>query len=149
MVLLEHYHTEYHYVKITCQSIMHMVELPLNGGLHAEILCNNVVVVSSLKSLDQISKLLSAQIRVGTAQLCTSKRPLSIQARYSNVERSSNMSTFVDGFKFGGLIIGTLGCIDAPQVPEVEQETKESSLKEECTISATKTHLHEEQCGTP
>nr|GEU40030.1 hypothetical protein CTI12_AA059870 [Tanacetum cinerariifolium] len=38
---------------------------------------------SSLKSLDQSSKRLSAQSRVGNAQLRTSKRTLSIQARYS------------------------------------------------------------------
>ncbi|PWA94323.1 hypothetical protein CTI12_AA059870 [Artemisia annua] len=83
---------------------------------------------SSLKSLDQSSKLLSAQSRVGNAELRTSKRMLSIQARYSDDERSSHGSAFVGGFVLGGLIIGTLGCVYAPQISKALSGTDKKEL---------------------
>ncbi|GLT64117.1 hypothetical protein SLA2020_366280 [Shorea laevis] len=53
--------------------------------------------------------------RVGKLQLCTSRRPLIVQAGYSNHGRPSSASIFVGGFVLGGLIVGTLGCVYAPQ----------------------------------
>ncbi|KAL8233329.1 hypothetical protein R6Q57_003107 [Mikania cordata] len=73
---------------------------------------------SSMKSFDQSTKLLSGkgqgQSLMGNVQLQTSKRTLSIQAGYS--ERSIGGSAFVGGFVLGGLIVGTLGCVYAPQI---------------------------------
>ncbi|KAL8253485.1 hypothetical protein R6Q59_037178 [Mikania micrantha] len=71
---------------------------------------------SSMKSFDQSTKLLSGQSQslVGNVQLQTSKRTLSVQAGYS--ERSIGGSAFVGGFVLGGLIVGTLGCVYAPQI---------------------------------
>ncbi|KVI07670.1 hypothetical protein Ccrd_013975 [Cynara cardunculus var. scolymus] len=71
---------------------------------------------SSVKKLDQgFTKLSFGQSRVGNLQLLTSKRTFSIQAGYSDDGRSNSGSAFVGGFVLGGLLVGTLGCIYAPQ----------------------------------
>ncbi|KAM7253297.1 hypothetical protein ACFE04_025915 [Oxalis oulophora] len=50
-------------------------------------------------------------------QLSTSTRSLAVQASYSDNERSSSTAgIFVGGFVLGGIIIGTLGCVYAPQI---------------------------------
>ncbi|GKD26679.1 inner membrane localized protein, partial [Tanacetum coccineum] len=59
-----------------------------------------------------LNKLSFAQSRVGNV---TSKRTLSIQARYSNDGGSSSGSAFIGGFVLGGVLVGTLGAIFAPQ----------------------------------
>ncbi|XP_073147796.1 uncharacterized protein [Henckelia pumila] len=43
------------------------------------------------------------------------KRALTIKAGYSG-ERSGSTSLFIGGFVLGGLIVGTLGCVYAPQI---------------------------------
>ncbi|KAI9073400.1 hypothetical protein K1719_044633 [Acacia pycnantha] len=48
-------------------------------------------------------------------QLSSTRRPLKIQAAYSD-GRPSGASIFVGGFILGGLIVGTLGCVYAPQI---------------------------------
>ncbi|KAK4276436.1 hypothetical protein QN277_014590 [Acacia crassicarpa] len=48
-------------------------------------------------------------------QLSSTRRPLKIQAAYSD-GRPSSASIFVGGFILGGLIVGTLGCVYAPQI---------------------------------
>ncbi|XP_062164091.1 uncharacterized protein LOC133870862 [Alnus glutinosa] len=62
------------------------------------------------------SNLLLNTNRVGKLQLCTSRRPLIVQAGYSDHGRPSSASIFVGGFVLGGLIVGTLGCVYAPQI---------------------------------
>ncbi|KAE8057424.1 hypothetical protein FH972_014119 [Carpinus fangiana] len=62
------------------------------------------------------SNLLLRTNRVGKLQLCTSRRPLIVQAGYSDHGRPSSASIFVGGFVLGGLIVGTLGCVYAPQI---------------------------------
>ncbi|XP_071721931.1 uncharacterized protein [Rutidosis leptorrhynchoides] len=49
-------------------------------------------------------------------QLSTSRKPLAIQASYRDSERSSSAGIFVGGFVLGGIIVGTLGCVYAPQI---------------------------------
>ncbi|XP_071712588.1 uncharacterized protein [Rutidosis leptorrhynchoides] len=72
---------------------------------------------SDLKSLDQSAKLLFGQSHVSSVQLRSSKRTISIQARYSDDGRSSGASAaFVGGFVLGGLVVGTLGLVYAPQI---------------------------------
>ncbi|KAJ9541864.1 hypothetical protein OSB04_028370 [Centaurea solstitialis] len=72
---------------------------------------------SSIKKLDQgITKLSFGQSRVGKVQSLTSKKTFSIQAGYSDDGRSNSGSAFVGGFVLGGLLVGTLGCIYAPQI---------------------------------
>ncbi|XWS14349.1 hypothetical protein CRYUN_Cryun35bG0001900 [Craigia yunnanensis] len=54
--------------------------------------------------------------RLGKLHLSTSRRPLMVQASYSDCGRSSSASIFVGGFVLGGLVVGALGCVFAPQV---------------------------------
>ncbi|KAI3724705.1 hypothetical protein L2E82_36491 [Cichorium intybus] len=57
----------------------------------------------------------------------TSKRTFSIQAGYSD-ERSNSGSAFIGGFVLGGLVVGTLGCIYAPQISKVLAGTDKKDL---------------------
>ncbi|KAL7613561.1 hypothetical protein Lser_V15G04785 [Lactuca serriola] len=57
----------------------------------------------------------------------TSKRTFSIKAGYSD-ERSNSGNAFVGGFVLGGLLVGTLGCIYAPQISKVLAGTDKKDL---------------------
>ncbi|CAO2833704.1 unnamed protein product [Amaranthus hypochondriacus] len=46
----------------------------------------------------------------------TSHKSFVIQAAYSDGGRPSSASFFVSGFILGGLVVGTLGCVYAPQI---------------------------------
>ncbi|KAB2626257.1 hypothetical protein D8674_017917 [Pyrus ussuriensis x Pyrus communis] len=54
--------------------------------------------------------------RIGKIQLSNSKRSISVQAAYSDGGRSNSSGIFVSGFVLGGLIVGTLGAVYAPQI---------------------------------
>ncbi|XP_041017821.1 uncharacterized protein LOC121260027 [Juglans microcarpa x Juglans regia] len=54
--------------------------------------------------------------RTGKLQLYTSKRSIVVQAGYSDHGKPSSASIFVGGFILGGLVVGTLGCVYAPQI---------------------------------
>ncbi|CAJ1973120.1 unnamed protein product [Sphenostylis stenocarpa] len=54
--------------------------------------------------------------RQGRMQTSLARRPLTIQATYSDGGRPSSAGVFVGGFLLGGLIVGTLGCVYAPQI---------------------------------
>ncbi|XP_057516991.1 uncharacterized protein LOC130798130 [Amaranthus tricolor] len=45
-----------------------------------------------------------------------SQKPLLLQAAYSDGGRPTSASLFVSGFVLGGLLVGTLGCVYAPQI---------------------------------
>ncbi|KAL3830531.1 hypothetical protein ACJIZ3_019333 [Penstemon smallii] len=70
---------------------------------------------SSLKSADRC---------VGLTKLAFSsksmsknrRRALTVQASYSDGGRQGSASIFIGGFVLGGLIVGTLGCVYAPQI---------------------------------
>ncbi|XVF63507.1 hypothetical protein PTKIN_Ptkin09bG0092100 [Pterospermum kingtungense] len=49
-------------------------------------------------------------------RLSTSRRQLTVQALYSDDGRASSASIFVGGFVLGGLVVGALGCVFAPQI---------------------------------
>ncbi|KAK2988209.1 hypothetical protein RJ640_020691 [Escallonia rubra] len=49
-------------------------------------------------------------------QFRSTKRALTVQAGYSDGGRPSSGSIFVGGFVLGGIIVGTLGCVYAPQI---------------------------------
>uniref|UniRef100_M1AM95 Localized to the inner membrane of the chloroplast n=1 Tax=Solanum tuberosum TaxID=4113 RepID=M1AM95_SOLTU len=70
---------------------------------------------SCLKSLDQnvsATKLSFSPSHGGKSY--SSKRPLTIQASYRS--SGSGAGIFVGGFVLGGIIVGTLGCVFAPQI---------------------------------
>ncbi|QCE16779.1 uncharacterized protein LOC114196252 [Vigna unguiculata] len=54
--------------------------------------------------------------RQGRMQTSLARRPPTIQATYSDGGRPSSAGIFVGGFVLGGLIVGTLGCVYAPQI---------------------------------
>ncbi|KAI3750700.1 hypothetical protein L2E82_21449 [Cichorium intybus] len=83
---------------------------------------------SGLNSLDRSTKSLFGQNHVSNVQLTTSKRTLSIQARYSDNGSSHSANNFVGGFVLGGLIIGTLGCVYAPQISKALAGTDKKEL---------------------
>uniref|UniRef100_A0A803PYF9 Uncharacterized protein n=1 Tax=Cannabis sativa TaxID=3483 RepID=A0A803PYF9_CANSA len=57
--------------------------------------------------------------RAEKPQLSISRKSLTVQAAYSDGGRPSSASIFVGGFVLGGIIVGTLGCVYAPQVVPV------------------------------
>ncbi|KAL0368765.1 UNVERIFIED_CONTAM: hypothetical protein Scaly_1095400 [Sesamum calycinum] len=72
---------------------------------------------SSLKSADQCVGLANLAFSVkGSRRSFTQRRALTVQASYSDSGRPSSASIFVGGFVLGGLIVGTLGCVYAPQI---------------------------------
>ncbi|KAJ8762153.1 hypothetical protein K2173_007306 [Erythroxylum novogranatense] len=85
---------------------------------------------SPLKPLDFApAKLSFSANRSGKVQLTTSRRrPLAVQAAYSDGGRPSNASIFVGGFVLGGLIVGALGCVFAPQISKALAGTDRKDL---------------------
>ncbi|XP_004300120.1 PREDICTED: uncharacterized protein LOC101295716 [Fragaria vesca subsp. vesca] len=74
---------------------------------------------SSLKQSQQCLGLTNLSLnsnRAGKVQLSSSKRSFAVQASYSDGGRSNSGSIFISGFVLGGLIVGTLGCVYAPQI---------------------------------
>lgn len=72
---------------------------------------------SSLKSADQYVRPTNLAFSFkGTKRSSTQRRPLSVQASYSDGGRPNNANIFVSGFVLGGIIVGTLGCVYAPQI---------------------------------
>ncbi|KAL3505508.1 hypothetical protein ACH5RR_035349 [Cinchona calisaya] len=51
-----------------------------------------------------------------TGKSSISKRVLTVHAGYGDGRRSSTGNLFIGGFILGGLVIGTLGCVYAPQI---------------------------------
>ncbi|GAB2300470.1 hypothetical protein Dimus_034512 [Dionaea muscipula] len=58
----------------------------------------------------------------------TGKRSLLARAASSDGGRSSSAAAFVGGFVLGGLVVGTLGCIYAPQLSQVLTGTDRKDL---------------------
>ncbi|KAI3797161.1 hypothetical protein L1987_32414 [Smallanthus sonchifolius] len=90
---------------------------------------NRLTSGSSIKTHDQgFTKLSFGQSHVGNVQLVTSKQTFSIKAEYSDDGRSNNGSAFIGGFVLGGLLVGTLGCIYAPQISKALAGTDKKEL---------------------
>nr|GEU62363.1 inner membrane localized protein [Tanacetum cinerariifolium] len=90
------------------------------------LLLNNQSSGCSFKRHDQgLNKLSFGQSRVANV---TSKKTLSIQARYSNDGGSSTGSAFIGGFVLGGVLVGTLGAIFAPQISKALAGTDKKEL---------------------
>ncbi|XP_042004731.1 uncharacterized protein LOC121753585 [Salvia splendens] len=72
---------------------------------------------SSLKSADQFMRPTNLALSFkGNKRPSTHKRILTVQASYSDDGRPGSASIFFSGFVLGGLIVGTLGCVFAPQI---------------------------------
>ncbi|CAA3005845.1 Localized to the inner membrane of the chloroplast [Olea europaea subsp. europaea] len=79
-----------------------------------------LVLGTSLKSVDQrIPSLGPTNLSFGlngSRKVSGSKRALVIQASYSDGGRPSGAGIFIGGFVLGGLVVGTLSCVCAPQI---------------------------------
>nr|XP_004500845.3 uncharacterized protein LOC101504606 [Cicer arietinum] len=60
--------------------------------------------------------------------LSSSTKPLVVRATSSDGGRPSHASVFVGGFILGGLIVGTLGCVYAPQISNAISGTDRKEL---------------------
>ncbi|XAR61519.1 hypothetical protein NMG60_11015966 [Bertholletia excelsa] len=58
-------------------------------------------------------------IQTGKTQTLDSRRALSVQAGHGDHEGPRSASIFIGGFVLGGLVMGTLGCVYAPQISKV------------------------------
>ncbi|KAJ8772810.1 hypothetical protein K2173_027987 [Erythroxylum novogranatense] len=74
------------------------------------------------------TRLSFSSCRSGKLRLGTSRRALTVQAAYGDGGRSSSASIFVGGFVLGGLIVGALGCVYAPQISKVLAGTDRKDL---------------------
>ncbi|CAK7345998.1 unnamed protein product [Dovyalis caffra] len=83
---------------------------------------------SSIKPLDKrVFGVGLGKLRVTSSR--TSGRSLTVQAAaYSDDGRPSNASIFVGGFVLGGLIVGALGCVYAPQISKALAGTDRKDL---------------------
>ncbi|KAG9139340.1 hypothetical protein Leryth_011331 [Lithospermum erythrorhizon] len=93
--------------------------MPLWGLSHLVFLGGHLLG-SPIRPQDQcisgaIPSNLSLRLGCGRS-LSISHRPLTVRAGYSDGGRSSSSSSFVGGFVLGGLVIGTLGAVFAPQI---------------------------------
>ncbi|XP_010940244.1 uncharacterized protein [Elaeis guineensis] len=58
-------------------------------------------------------------IRWRRAKIATYKSRITVQAAYSDGGRPNSASIFIGGFVLGGIIVGTLGCVYAPQISKI------------------------------
>ncbi|KAL8058248.1 hypothetical protein ABFX02_03G005900 [Erythranthe guttata] len=56
------------------------------------------------------------------------RRRIVVQASYSDGGRPNSASIFVGGFVLGGIIVGTLGCVYAPQITKALTGTDKKDL---------------------
>ncbi|KAL3734416.1 hypothetical protein ACJRO7_023723 [Eucalyptus globulus] len=75
----------------------------------------------------QHTNLLFATNQTGMLQL-RSSRQLTVSAEYRDGGRPSSASIFVGGFVLGGIIVGALGCVYAPQISKALAGTDRKDL---------------------
>ncbi|PKU76110.1 hypothetical protein MA16_Dca019200 [Dendrobium catenatum] len=102
-----------------------------NAGLETVVLdVQNVLgshVKPSHKSLPNSLNLSFGTIHHTKAMISVKKRQVSVQAAYRD-EGTSSAGVFIGGFVLGGIIVGTLGCVFAPQISKVLAGTDRKDL---------------------
>ncbi|KAL8523888.1 hypothetical protein ACS0TY_013737 [Phlomoides rotata] len=81
---------------------------------------------SSVKSTDGLGSTNLSFSFKGTRKLSAQRGALIVQASFSDGGRGG--SAFVSGFVLGGLIVGTLGCVYAPQISKALTGTDKKDL---------------------
>ncbi|KAJ8539600.1 hypothetical protein K7X08_013852 [Anisodus acutangulus] len=84
------------------------------------------ILKSANKSVSGTAKLSFSPRNAGKSS--SSRRSLTVQAGYSDGGRPSSSSIFVGGFLLGGVIVGALGCIFAPEISKALAETDKKDL---------------------
>uniref|UniRef100_A0A7N0RBS0 Uncharacterized protein n=1 Tax=Kalanchoe fedtschenkoi TaxID=63787 RepID=A0A7N0RBS0_KALFE len=85
---------------------------------------NNLLFGSSLKSVEYVRL---ANLTSSTQKRFTCRRPLEVKAS-GDSGRPSSASVFVGGFVLGGVIVGALGCVFAPQISKALAATDRKDL---------------------
>ncbi|KAA8532087.1 hypothetical protein F0562_006771 [Nyssa sinensis] len=94
-----------------------MTALP-NSFVSVRNPCSQLLSGSSLMQMEQClssNKLFISPTSQGKGKALKYKRLLTVQAS-GDGGRSSGASIFVGGFILGGIVVGTLGCVYAPQI---------------------------------
>ncbi|XP_059287843.1 uncharacterized protein LOC132041085 [Lycium ferocissimum] len=97
--------------------------LPTTPSLHFS---SGSSLKSANKSVSGTTKLAFSPKRGGKSS--SYRRSLTVQAGYNDVGRPSSSSIFVGGFLLGGVIVGALGCIFAPEISKALAETDKKDL---------------------
>ncbi|KAL3514884.1 hypothetical protein ACH5RR_027601 [Cinchona calisaya] len=96
------------------------------------VLSKNPSSGSSLKAVEQcIGNAVPIKLSFGlthTGKSYISKGRLTVRAGYGDDGRSSAGNLFVGGFILGGLVMGTLGCVFAPQISNALAGTDKKDL---------------------
>ncbi|KAL4560043.1 hypothetical protein LXL04_032191 [Taraxacum kok-saghyz] len=95
--------------------ILHFLSTPPHTVIYIANLKPRLHYQTPLFYHQSSTKSLFGQSHVSNVELIPSKRSISIKAQYNDNGRSNSGNAFVVGFVLGGLIIGTLGCVYAPQ----------------------------------
>ncbi|XP_042493573.1 uncharacterized protein LOC122073113 [Macadamia integrifolia] len=80
---------------------------------------------SSLKPVDQFivngsrRNLTLIPIHQRKGKFSAHRRPLTVQAAYSDDGKPNSAGIFIGGFVLGGMVVGALGCVYAPQISKV------------------------------
>ncbi|KAF5738084.1 hypothetical protein HS088_TW13G00979 [Tripterygium wilfordii] len=82
---------------------------------------------SPLKSKKQFLVSISPSTLSGEATRATCRRPLRVRAS-GDGGRTSSAGIFVGGFVLGGIVVGTLGCVYAPQISKALAGTDRKDL---------------------
>lgn len=80
---------------------------------------NSPLILSSGSSLKSVDVGFLCPTKLCLTPLCSRKAarsPLVVQATYSDGGRPNNAGAFVGGFILGGLVVGTLASVYAPQI---------------------------------
>ncbi|CAL1355283.1 unnamed protein product [Linum trigynum] len=83
---------------------------------------SNSLIVSRNPQLSNLSSGVAPTVlsfnptRPRSLRVGPSRRSLVVQAAYRDGERSGSTGIFIGGFVLGGLIVGALGCVYAPQI---------------------------------
>ncbi|XP_042012583.1 uncharacterized protein LOC121761061 [Salvia splendens] len=83
---------------------------------------------SYLKSADGLGSPKLAFSKDGARKSRSLSKALTVQASYNDGGRPSNGGAFITGFVLGGLLVGTLGCVYAPQISKALTGTEKKDL---------------------
>ncbi|KAL3655152.1 hypothetical protein CASFOL_000938 [Castilleja foliolosa] len=91
---------------------------------------SNSFVISKRPSLNfsSGSYVKSTDKCLGTRKAFSQRRALAVKASLSDGAKPSNANMFVGGFVLGGLIVGALGCVYAPQISKAITGTDKKDL---------------------
>ncbi|KAL8144231.1 hypothetical protein V2J09_017263 [Rumex salicifolius] len=92
------------------------------------LLASNSSIHLSSGSDQSIRTLCSPTLSITPSGRKSGYKRLVVHAAYSDDSRLSSSSVFIGGFILGGLVVGTLGCVYAPQISKALAGTDRKDL---------------------